>query len=141
MGASMQMFRLGRRVEDIRKGAAGQISNRSYCKRRPPGKGTKPCRMIWGERNYGAKGKGRLRIYHIFTQIALNTIFFDASSIYLMYFLAKVAMKAAHKRVPNMVSAIATAWYSALSLKPALPGLMIVAIYPGAIAVAKLNFM
>lgn len=107
----------------------------------PPGKGTKPCRGIWGERNYGVKGKGRLRIYHIFTQIAPNTIVFDTCSIYLMYFLAKVAMKAAHKRVPNMVSAIATAWYSALSLKPALPGLMIVAIYPGAIAVAKLNFM
>ncbi len=58
-----------------------------------------------------------------------------------MYFLAKVAMKAAHKKVPNMDSAIATALYSGKSLKPVLPGVMIVAIYPGAMAVARLNWM
>ena len=35
---------------------------------------------------------------------------------YLIYFLANVAMKPAHKKVPNMDSIIATAWYSGRSL-------------------------
>ena len=49
-------------------------------------------------------------------------------------------MKPAHRKVPTIVSAIATYVYkSDVVLYPVVPGLMMAAIYPGAMAVAKLT--